>query len=53
MDRDELIARLTKHQGFGTWCDGCSKRVTSIIAHQAEVLMPQGVDYLLEARELD
>jgi hypothetical protein len=51
MDRAELIALLNQHRMNHTWCDGCKKNVSK--DHIADVLMPDGVDYLLQGRWID
>lgn len=53
MDREELLALINKHKGNGTWCNGCNERVGPLDAHLAEMIMPAGVDYLLQGRWLD
>ena len=52
MDREALLALIRLHRGNGTWCDGCSKQVGPLSNHLADMIMPKGVDYLLEGRWL-
>lgn len=51
MDRDELRALLAHHRMNHTWCYGCAANVGR--DHIVNLLMPPGVDYLLEARVLN
>lgn len=53
MTKEELLAILKRHKGNGTWCDGCSAQVGNLSEHVASLIMPDGVDYLLEGRFLD
>ncbi len=53
MTREELLAIIRAHHGNGTWCDGCNARVGNLNEHLADMIMPRGVDYLLEGRVLD
>lgn len=53
MTREELLAIIRKHGVNGTWCYGCKTRVPGRGEHLAEMIMPPGVDYLLEGRWLD
>lgn len=53
MDREQLLAIIRTHKGNGTWCDGCNAQVGPLSEHLADMIMPQGVDYLLEGKWLD
>lgn len=52
MDREELIALLNAHKVHHTWCYECARNVGPQAKHIADLLMPDGVDYLLTAKEI-
>jgi len=52
MTRDELVALIKAHPVHQFWCDGCGRSVGRREEHLADVIMPEGVEYLLEARVL-
>ncbi len=52
MTREELMALIAAHKVHGTWCYGCNKQVGRQSEHLAWLIMPAGVDYILEGRVL-
>jgi hypothetical protein len=46
------MALIAAHKVHGTWCYGCNKQVGRQSEHLAWLIMPAGVDYILEGRVL-
>lgn len=53
MTREELEELIRHHAVNHTWCYGCATNVGSQAKHLADLMMPPGVEYLLQAKEID